>query len=207
MKAGPAMSKVTDWDLIRSRLAALQVAIDRGGIPEPEEQQRILLARAQALAQDREPEREAGEYLEVLEFVLASESYALEISEIREVYPLKELTPLPCTPPFVLGIINVRGEILSVLDLKQFFDLPNKGLSDLNKVIILRRGDLEVGLLADVITGVRSLAVSELQASLPTLAGSSADYLKGVTKEALIVLDAAKILRDERIILHQEVEI
>ncbi len=207
MKAGPSMGKVTDWDLIRSRLAALQVAIDQGGIPEPEEQQRILQARAQALAQDREPEREAGEHLEVLEFVLASENYALEISEIREVYPLKELTPLPCMPPFVLGIINVRGEILPVLDLKQFFDLPNKGLSDLNKVIILRRGDLEVGLLADVITGVRSLAVSDLQASLPTLAGSSADYLKGVTKEALIVLDAAKILSDERIILHQEVEI
>jgi len=207
MKSGPSMSKVTNWDLIRSRLAALQAAIDRGGIPEPEEQQRILQARAQAQAQDLEPERQAGEYLEVLEFVLASENYALEISEIREVYPLKELTPLPCTPPFVLGIINVRGEILPVLDLKQFFDLPNKGLSDLNKVIILRRGGLEVGLLADVITGVRSLAVSELQAPLPTLAGSSADYLKGVTKEALIVLDAAKILMDERIILHQEVEI
>lgn len=47
---------------------------------------------------------------------------------VREIYPLKEFTPIPCTPPFVLGIINVRGQILSVIDIKKFFDLPEKGL-------------------------------------------------------------------------------
>ena len=174
---------------------------------DPVEKQRILQARARALAQEPDERAEPENYLEVLEFSLAYERYALETSLVREVHPLKELTPLPCTPPFILGIINLRGQILAVIDLKRFFDLPEKGLSDLNKVIILRRGRLEVGLLADAVAGVRALPLSELQTTLPTLEGLSPDYLKGVTREALIILDAEKILTDPRLIVHEEVEL
>jgi purine-binding chemotaxis protein CheW len=168
---------------------------------------RILKARAQALAQAPEIGAEPPDYLEVLEFFLASERYGLETAYVREVHPMKELTPLPCTPPFILGIINVRGQILSVIDLKRFFHLPDRGLSDLNKVIILRRGRLEVGIRADAVSGVRAVLVPEVQEPLPTLEGLSPDYLKGITKEALIVLDAEKILADPRLIVHEEVEL
>jgi purine-binding chemotaxis protein CheW len=173
----------------------------------PQEKQRILRARARALAQKPGKPAEPEDYLEVLEFSLAHERYALEISFVREVYPLKELTPLPGTPPFILGIINVRGQILSVMDLKRFFNLPQKGLSDLNKVIILRRGRLEVGLLADAVTAVRSVPLPEVQTTLPTLEGLSPDNLRGITSEALIILDAEKILADPRLIVHEEVEL
>jgi purine-binding chemotaxis protein CheW len=173
----------------------------------PAEKQRILKARARALAQTPEERVEPKDYFEVLEFSLAYERYALETSLVREVHPLKELTPLPCTPPFILGVINLRGQILAIIDLKRFFNLPEKGLSDLNKVIILRRGRLEVGLLADAVAGVRTISWPEVQAPLPTLEGLSPDYLKGVTKEALIILDAEKILGDPRLIVHEEVEL
>ena len=86
------------------------------------EKKTILKARAKALALEPEREKRKGEYLEVVEFLLAYETYAIETAYVREVYPLKELTVLPCTPPFVLGIINVRGQILSVIDIKKFFD-------------------------------------------------------------------------------------
>jgi purine-binding chemotaxis protein CheW len=171
-----------------------------------EEQQRILRARALALAQVGETRAAPEDYLEVLEFSLAYERYALETSFVREVYQLKEFTPLPCTPPFILGIISVRGQILTVIDLKRFFNLPDKGLSDLNKVIILRRGGLEVGLLADAVSGVRTVALPEVQPPLPTLEGISPDYLKGVTRDALIILEADKILADPKLIVHEEVE-
>jgi purine-binding chemotaxis protein CheW len=172
-----------------------------------EEKQQILKARARALAQEPGKPAEPEEYLTVLEFSLARERYALEISFIREVYPLQEFTPLPGTPSFILGLINVRGQILPIVDLKKFFNLPELGLSDLNKVIILRRGPLEVGLLADAIAGVRQVPLSEVQATLPTLEGLSHDYLKGITSEALIILDADKILADPRLIVHEEVEL
>ena len=99
-------------------------------------------------------------------------------------HPLRDLTPLPCTPPFVLGIVNVRGRILPVLDLKKFFDLPEQGLTDLHRIILVSGNDLELGLLADVIVGVRSVPADSLQPSLPTLTGIRADYLKGSQRRA-----------------------
>jgi purine-binding chemotaxis protein CheW len=175
--------------------------------PDPGKMQQVLKARARALAREPASREEPENYLEVLEFSLSYERYALETSYVREVYHLKELTPLPGTAPFILGIVNVRGQILAIIDLKQFFNLPEKGLSDLNKVIILQRGQMEVGLLADAVIGVRAIPLSEVQTSLPTLEGISPDYLKGVTGEALIILAAEKILTDPRLLVHEEVEL
>jgi len=172
---------------------------------EPNNAKQILRARAQALARTAERAPVAGASLELLEFRLAKERYALESRWVQEVCPLKGLTPLPCTPPFVLGIVNVRGRIMPVLDLKNFFDLPEQGLSDLHRLILVRGEDMELGLLADVIVGVRSLPVVSLQPSLPTLTGIRGDYLKGVTAERLVVLDLARILADPKIIVQQEV--
>ncbi len=194
-----------DWSEVHRRLEIAQAAIERGWRPASEEKKRVLKARAITLAQEPEEEAVAEEYLEIVEFFLAYEKYGIDSSYVREVYPLKELTPMPCAPPFVLGIINVRGQILSVIDIKKFFDLPEKGLTDLNKVIILHSDSTEFGILADVILGVRSVSLSELQPSLPTLTGIRQEYLKGVTKERLVILDAAKLLCDKRIIIHEEV--
>lgn len=175
-------------------------------IPAAPDALQIMRARARALARPPQPADAARTSLEVLEFSLARESYAVETRHVQEVYPLKNLTPLPCTPPFVRGIVNVRGRITAVIDIKKFFDLPDKGLTDLHRVILIRSGDLELGLLADVIVGVRQVPLDSLQASLPTLTGIRADYLKGVTAERLVVLDLDRILADPRIIVHEEVE-
>jgi purine-binding chemotaxis protein CheW len=172
--------------------------------PEDERVRRLLRERAQRLA--REPEQEGVQQrLDLVEFLLSGENYAIESTYIREVYPLKELTPLPCTPPFVLGIVNLRGKILSVIDMRRFFDLKDQGLSDLNKVIIVYGPGMEFGILADTILGVRTIRTRELQPTLPTLTEIGAEYLKGVTKDRLVVLDAAKMLADRRIVVHEEV--
>lgn len=166
----------------------------------------ILRERAKALARTADHLPDSGALIEVLEFRLAHERYALETKYVEEVQPLRDLTSLPCTPSFVLGIVNVRGRIVPVLDLKTFFELPEKGLSDLHRVIFVRGEDLELGLLADVIVGVCSISIDKLQPSLPTLTGIRGDYLKGVTAERLVVLDVGRILADPRIIVHDEVE-
>lgn len=165
----------------------------------------ILRARARALAQPP-PTAPAAAQLDVLEFTLARERYALEIRFVREVYPLKDLTPLPCTPPFMPGIVNVRGRMLPVIDLRRFFDLPGEGLADLHRVIAIEDGGVELGLLADAAVGVRSIPTDSIQPSLPTLTGVRSDYLKGVTGEGLVVLDAARIMTDPRIVVDEEVE-
>ncbi len=204
--------KTIDWTDVRHRIESAQTLNEKGWTPTPEEKKKILKKRAQDIAQEPKKE-EVEEYIEVVEFLLAYERYGIESSYVREVYPLKEFTPLPCTPPFVLGIINVRGQILSVIDIKKFFDLPEKGLGDLNKVIILHSEGpvlsevegMEFGILADVVLGVHNVLLSELQPSLPTLTGIREEYLKGVTGERVVILDAEKLLSDKKIAVHEEV--
>lgn len=170
----------------------------------PWKKQEILRERAMVLAREPETAR-GGERLEIVEFLLSPERYGIESTHIGEVYPLKELTPLPCTPPFVLGVMNVRGRILPVLDIRKFFDLPEKGLSDLNKVIVLQGDAMEFGILADAIIGTRTVPVADLLPSLPTLTDIRAEYLRGVTAERLVVLDGGKILSDRKIVVHEDV--
>jgi purine-binding chemotaxis protein CheW len=193
-----------NWKEILQRIETLKAAAEQSLTPAFEEKKRILKERAKALAKEQKDEDKTGESIEVVEFQLAYERYGIEASYVREVYPLKELTPLPCTPSFVLGVINVRGQILSVIDLKKFFDLPEKGLTDLNKVIILRSDGMEFGILADVILGTRNILLTELQQSIPTLTGLREEYLRGVTQERVVILDAGKLLEDKKIIVHEE---
>jgi purine-binding chemotaxis protein CheW len=119
---------------------------------------------------------------------------------------LRAFTPLPCTPSFVLGIINIRSQILSVIDLKKFFDLPDRGLTDLNKVIVVHDDRMTFGILADAVLAVRSIPLDDMQPSLPTLTGIREAYLKGVTSERLVILDAGKLLADTTLIVLEEVE-
>lgn len=166
----------------------------------------VLRGRARALARPPRSETKAGDLLELLEFRLAQESYAVETRHVHEVHPLRDLTPLPCTPVFIAGVVNVRGRIVPVIDIKKFFDLPDRGLTDLHRVILVRGEDIELGLLADVVVGVRALPVEELRPPLPTLSGIRADYLKGVTGLRLVVLDVDRILKDPRIVVDEEVQ-
>jgi purine-binding chemotaxis protein CheW len=170
-----------------------------------QKEKKILKVRALELA--REPKNEDGdtEYLEITEFLLSSELYGLETIYIREVYSLKDFTPLPCTPPFVLGIINIRGKVLSVIDIRHFFQLPDKGLSDKNKVIVLSSNTMEFGILADEIRGVRSIPRNDIQAGLPTLTDIRLEYLLGVTGDHLVVLDGNKLLTDKNLLVYEEV--
>lgn len=171
----------------------------------PEQKRKTLKDRAKELARESNRHVTAEEYLEVVEFLLAHEKYAVETAYIREVCPLEKLTMLPLTPSFVLGIINLRGQILSVIDLRKFFDLPQKGLTNLNRVIILHSDDMEFGILADEILGVQSFSMSDVQSSIPTATGTRAEYLKGVTSDRVVILDGGKILSDKKIIVHEEI--
>lgn len=164
-----------------------------------------LRIRAIAMAAEPEQERETSANTEIIKFILATESYGIESVFVREVYPLKDLTPLPGVPPYIIGIINLRGKILPVVDLKKFLNLPEKGLGDLNKVIILSNGQMEFGILADVVDGTHTLALEEILAAPSGISGIGGIYLKGVTKEHIVILEAESLLNDEKIIVNEAV--
>ncbi len=194
-----------NWADVHRRLERVRELIERQSVRAPEETKRILKKRADALAQAPSADDDAAQRLEVVEFVLAGESYGVESAHVREIHPLSDITPLPCTPEFVAGIVNVRGEIVSVIDIKRFFGLAAGGITDLNKVIVLKSEAMTFGVLADAIVGVRSVAQADLQPALPTLTGLRQEFLLGVTVDRLVVLDAHKLLEDRSLIVHEEV--
>ena len=193
-----------NWTEIRRRIDAVHAAIEQGFGASPEEERRLLKARAQTLALEPRTAAKADETLEAVEFDLASERYAFPVAQVRAVSLLRELTPVPCTPPFVVGIINLRGEIRTVIDLKKFFDLPDAGITELNKIILIEHAGVQLGILADAIRGVCRIPLGDLQPALPTLTDIRAAYLRGITSERLVVLDAGKILSDQRILVDEE---
>ena len=200
----PEQGAKINWNEILQRVEKARESLERGEAPSPREKGAILKARARVLAREAEEAGAAREFLDIIEFSLAAETYGIESAFVREVYPLKDFTSLPGTPHFVLGIVNVRGQILSVIDLKKFFNLPGKGLGQLNKVIIIRNDRMEFGILADAVLDARPVPLETIQSAPPTVTGIGAEYLKGVTGGRMIILDAEKILGDEKIIVSEE---
>lgn len=195
---------VIAWADARHRLEAVERALAEHVALPPSKLKAVLEARAQALAV--EPPIPRGDGVEVLAFTLAREHYAIERAWVREVLVLRDLTPVPGTPAFVLGVMNVRGTIVSVVGINQFFELPTGGLTDLNRVILLSNGEMEFGVLADLIEGVHFIDADDLQPPLPTLTGIRAEYLMGITRQRQVVLDGRKLLNDPAIVVAEEVE-
>ncbi|MFA9391096.1 MAG: chemotaxis protein CheW [Prolixibacteraceae bacterium] len=167
---------------------------------------KTLTARAAILAKPLHEEKITGEILFGLGFLLSDEPYFIDETYVLEVLQLMDLTPLPCTPPFILGIINVRGRILSVINLKNFLNLPEKGITNLNRVIVVKKGEIEIGLLVDEVTENVEIDLDELQTNLSILEPSQREYVIGISKNREVILDIAKFLDDEKIIINEEVK-
>jgi purine-binding chemotaxis protein CheW len=163
----------------------------------------ILEERARALA--RSAETKIGESLRVVVFSLTDETYGISTDYVREVQPLREISPVPCTPGFVVGVINIRGSIYSVIDIRDFLGVPKREITDLSKVILVDAAGLEVGILADDVSGEMSVPLVEIKPPLATHAGVREEYTQGVTKDMLIILNLEALMHDERMVVHEEV--
>lgn len=163
----------------------------------------ILEARAKALTQSTEVT--TGETIQLVVFSLANENYGIATDYVREVQPLRDLTPVPCTPSFVVGVINIRGSIYSVIDIRSFFGIEKKELTEATKVILVNAAGLEIGILADDVKGATSILVNEIKPPLAMQGTAKEEFIQGVTKDMLIILNLEAVLRDERIIVREEV--
>ncbi len=162
----------------------------------------ILLARAQQTAFRKSGEnKEKTATTTVVEFLLAPEKYAIEEKYVSEVLLLKDITSIPGTAAFVMGVINLRGRIVSIINLKILFNLKERGLTELNKVIILKNECMEFGIVTDSITGNKILVNDTLSPPPLNLDSTGFEYITGVTPEGLILLNAAQLLSSKQIIL------
>lgn len=189
-----------------------QPATQEEGALSSTELAEIWARRAYELAQEP-PAPATGQTIDLLVFWLGKERYGIEVTNIREIYPLEQLTPVPRTPNFVAGVFSARGRILSVVDLCAFFDLPAIGLSDQTKIIVAANTEprstpggqiLEVGILADEVADVITIFKEDIQPPLTTHTGVRAEYIQGITADLLVVLNLGALLSDKRLIVQEE---
>jgi purine-binding chemotaxis protein CheW len=166
--------------------------------------QTVLHDRAKLLAETRTIGIENQERIVVVEFLLIPEKYSIPGNVVSEVIPLPDFCPLPGAPPFVYGVINNRGRILSVINLKNFLHLPAKGITELNKVIVVKWNNLEFGILADAVHGTRYLLQDAILPAPANVSGIDGAFISGVTEDGLILLDPSTIFSQNHLIVDQK---
>jgi len=170
---------------------------DKKSLLTAEGKRLLLKERARQLAKTVSEDSTRSTYRELLEFKLAEERYAIEISAVREVIPLRDYTPLPGAPEFIFGLVNVRGEIIPVVNLKRLLGLPERGLSDRNRLVILQSPEIEFGILADLVTGIVAISPDSLQTDIGDFKGMKGEFLTGISPAGTIILNADNLLNPE----------
>lgn len=183
-----------------SGLSPLRPAAEEEGSPDTGRAGAILAERARTLAQPEEEPHQTA-LSEILTFRIGAREYAVETRYVREVFIVREITPVPGVPDFVAGICAVRGEIISIIDLARLFSLPEQGLTDLNRVIVLSDGAMTFGILADYITDIGTTPTGDLAPIEPGATPIAGRYLLGTAEGSRIVLDAAAILADPAMVI------
>ena len=133
-------------------------------------------------------------------FVLASEEFACNIADVREVLKMIRITPLPRSLDFVEGVINLRGEVIPVIDLRKRFSLSAVDRTDESRIIIVEVEDRMVGLTVDSVSEVIRLSNKQIQEAPNQMAGEQTNLILGVGKiddRMLIILNLERILTSE----------
>jgi purine-binding chemotaxis protein CheW len=190
-----------DWQKVRERLARASKALEEGLKPSPERIRAVLEERARAAARIPAPPPEAGAVLEVVLFDLGNERCAIETAFVREIHRPKEIAPLPGTPDFVVGISNLRGEMLAIFDLQRFFDMAATAPTEHSRVIVFGQERVEFGIRADRVHEVALLRIADIQEPPASVAAGARAFLRGVTADALLVLSGTALLDDPRLLV------
>jgi len=140
------------------------------------------------------------EVIQWVTFQLSDETYGIRVLKVQEVQRYSEVSPIPGAPSYVLGIINLRGSVISVLNTREKFGLPDIETTDDTRIVILESGKQVIGILVDCVAEVVSLAASDIDDAPNVGNDDSAKFIDGVSNkngELVILLDSDKILSEE----------
>lgn len=136
-------------------------------------------------------------------FKLGDEEYGVDILQVKTIERIMNITRVPKAPKFVEGVINLRGEVVPVIDLRKRFDLPAKERTDSTRIIIVNVDSITVGMIVDSASEVIHLSKEQIEAAPAIVGGIDSDYISGVGKideRLLILLNLNKVLKSEELI-------
>ncbi len=146
-----------------------------------------------------EEKNKTAQRQQLVVFNLSSEEYAVTITQVQEIIRLPEITRVPNMPNFVEGVINLRGKIIPVIDLRKRFNLQIGEHTDKNRIIVADAAGQTIGLIVDGVSEVITLSNEQIDPIPPTIASIDTEYLQGVgklEKRLVILLDLKKVLTD-----------
>lgn len=138
--------------------------------------------------------------MQLVTFNLGKEEFAVPILQIQEINRLTEITRVPKSPDFVEGVINLRGKVIPVIDLRKRFGLPQGELGKYARIIVVNMDSRMLGLIVDSVSEVLRLSEDAIEPPPPVVAGIDSEYIRGLGKmegRLLILLDLNKILTKE----------
>ncbi len=140
------------------------------------------------------------EVLQWVTFKLEMETYGINVMQVQEVLRYSEIAPVPGAPSYVLGIINLRGNVVTVIDTRSRFGLESNEITDNTRVVIIEAEKQVIGILVDSVAEVVYLKASEIDVAPNVGNDESAKFIQGVSNrdgELLILVDLDQLLSDE----------
>jgi purine-binding chemotaxis protein CheW len=141
-----------------------------------------------------------GPTAQYVTFRLAEETYAINVMQVQEVLRVSEIAPVPGAPHYVLGIVNLRGNVVTVIDARRRLGLESREPDEASRVVIIEVSNQVVGILVDSVAEVIELAATEIEPAPNVGNDESSKYIQGVASrdgELTIVVDLNKLLSDE----------
>lgn len=151
---------------------------------------------------DDTDELQEDEILRWVTFELEDETYGINVTDVREVLRFSEIAPVPGAPNYVIGIINLRGNVVTVIDTRRRFGLNSKDVDDQSRIVIIEVDGQEVGILVDSVAEVVDIKNSAIEPAPNVGNEDTSRYITGVTSmdgELLIIVDLKKILSESEL--------
>ena len=137
---------------------------------------------------------------QVCTFYLGNECYGIEVESVQEVIANQMLTRIPLAPPAVVGLMNIRGQIISAISVRRAMRMESDQDLTESTILVIRRGGLEVGMLVDRIGDIIEVVPEEMEQAPDTVGETIRDFIAGVVSlegELLLILDLEHLLNDE----------
>ena len=139
----------------------------------------------------------SGEVVQVVSFKLATEEYGVDISQVQEIIRMVEITHVPRAPRFMEGVINLRGQLIPIIDLRTRFGMPRAEQTKSTRIVVTEIGSKRVGIVVDSVSEVLNLPIENVEAAPEMIAGVGTEYIQGVGKMAerlIIMLDLTMVI-------------
>jgi purine-binding chemotaxis protein CheW len=222
-KASPKTRSGIDWETVRRQIDEANQKLANSEEISPAALEQAWARRSAQIAQKIQEEQQ-GEIVKAAIISLDNELYGLDVRHIFDIRGLDHVTFVPRVPAWVLGVVNWRGRILSVIDLRRFLGLPSNNAGtkskDTQRLIVIQDGEMEVGIQADEVFLIETIPAGKIRMEEGDVRGIKPELVNGIFmrteqektvektqkgQEIVVLLNLPALLTDPRLVIREDV--